>query len=803
MKKKLFTALLAAYSLSIVPVSAETFNYSSQLFLDLSTIDTGWTSYNGTSRAKAWVADPGNCTNKSTAEQFAKVGEGITGGASHQYDNAYQANCWLFSPALELESGVEYTVTIWARTHFTPRYDEHESFKVTVGDDASASSQTTTIINQPSYQNGEDFEKLTGTFTPQTTGEFYFGIHCFSAADQDQLFVTGFSVTGETSGGGGGEDPTPQTVTPAAVSDLSVAADGMDGLEVSLFWEYPSESTTGETLKSGDIKKAEVFRNDEVVYTDDEPGMFGVYADQDIAEPGVYVYKVRVYGADDSYDEENEIEVSAGYVGKPTIELPIDIYYPAPEVAEKFTFNDADDNGATWTYVNASQWSRYFQSTIPDDQTTADDYIGTPYVNLAPGFYEVNFNISGTGQTYELGLATNRHVMNETFAKFDFTGNSGVFEVKETKDYVLVVHHTGTTSADSKTLNLNGLTLKQIIVVPGVATGLSAVGSLDNAVITWTNPSTDNVGNTLAEITKAVIYRDGAELATITPADEPTLAPGQSTSYTDETIQQGAKFKYSVEIYNANGKSNAAAPSVTVFAGKGKEANINKSADFTEWELFHADGTNVDWELSGGVLNFYTNALGGGEAYAATPFIYIEPGYDYTFSLEAYALHADDATLELHCGQAHSVDALAKVGDIALEDGNKKEYSFTISSPREASVIDAGSASPLAVGNNTFAVKATTSKKDMYITSYSITGTESETTAITTIAAGNGAMTYANGIVATNSVAKHIAVFGINGALLAQANNATQLSLAGLAHGQTVVVVADIDGQTHTLKVIL
>lgn len=771
----------------------------------------GWTNKNAstaTNQTHSWWPD-----NKSTAEQLSVAG--ATYGAMYKYNEKYNADAWLISPGVKLSKDTEYTVSIWART--TSSYGETEKFKImaATANDVASLKAGTKIIDRNGYINKGDFEQIIETFIPDADGTYYFGVNAYSAMYEDDFFLTGFKVVGPK-GEGGDEpvEPEPEVKVPAAIEDFSVKADTEDKLEVITFWMYPDTSVDGEPLEAGDLVRAELYRDGTLVYTDENPGkedMFGMYIDKVNAE-GVYTYKVRLYGADDCYDEAHEMEVTSDYVGHPTMEMNVDIYNPIPELAAKFTFEDQNGDGSTWTYYNGSQWSRWFQNVLPEGKTVVNDYIGTPYVQLAAGYYKVTMKLSGSNHKYSIGLATNRHDLSSTFTELEgLTNNygtvSGTIEIKEAGEYMLAVHHTGATmyseSAIDNTLKLNEIQLEPVIVLPKVASDLTVEGDLEKAVISWTNPSLNSLGTALSEITKVIVYRDNDAIATITDNDDNQLTPGARASYTDTDFGRGGKFTYKVEVYNAAGKAGQAAPSVKAFVGKGREPEFEEISDFNTWEIFHADGTSADWELDGstGHMNFYSNSISTIEAYAATPHIYLEPGSLYEFTLKAYAKN-DDATLEFMIGTDHSADVMQKLGDIALNNGDAAahvfkfntvdESNFTLDVPEDSQSVE--------VGNTVFAVKATTAKKDVYVSSYAMTRA-TPTLGIETVMAGSGALSYRDRTVHTSAQASAIAVYTLDGRTVASATNTDTLSLAHLEGGQTVVIVAVVDGAKHTLKV--
>jgi hypothetical protein len=92
-----------------------------------------------------------------------------------------------------MTAGTPYTVSFWYRV---PSTLYTENIKLTVGTAATVAAQTTTLVNLTSLVNVGTFTLATATFTPTTTGTYFFGLNCFSIADQDTIYVDDFSITG-------------------------------------------------------------------------------------------------------------------------------------------------------------------------------------------------------------------------------------------------------------------------------------------------------------------------------------------------------------------------------------------------------------------------------------------------------------------------------------------------------------------------------------------------------------------------------------------------------------------------------
>lgn len=102
------------------------------------------------------------------------------------------------------------------------------------------------------------------------------------------------------------------TDTPAAVSELNVAAGEQGALTVKLSWTNPAQTIGGETLTA--LTKIDIYRNEEIVHTIDSPAV-GVGAEwtDHLSENGYVVYKLI---ASNEEGEGKAVKSKQLYVGK-------------------------------------------------------------------------------------------------------------------------------------------------------------------------------------------------------------------------------------------------------------------------------------------------------------------------------------------------------------------------------------------------------------------------------------------------------------------------------------------------------
>ncbi len=167
--KKLITILL----IGLVSVS---FSQTTLLFQDLDNGSSGWT----------YASNSGNDWGVYNSAD-ARSGNGV---AIYQYSSSEAADSYLFFQALYLEAGYTYDVDFWQKVA-SSTYPE--KFELTVGTSNTIASQTTSL-NDWGAQTNESYTNRTASYTPSTSGIYYFAVHCYSDADEWNLFVDDITV---------------------------------------------------------------------------------------------------------------------------------------------------------------------------------------------------------------------------------------------------------------------------------------------------------------------------------------------------------------------------------------------------------------------------------------------------------------------------------------------------------------------------------------------------------------------------------------------------------------------------------
>lgn len=604
---------------------------------------------------------------------------------------------------------------------------------------------------------------------------------------------------------------------PGIVTDLVAVPDRTDALEVALSWTYPDKTNAGATLDA--ITKAELFRNGEVIKTfyNVRPGSFTAYADTDIPAAGAYTYKVICYNDNGYNTDEAAIEVKTGYVGRPTVEAPCTMFVNADNAA-LFTIEDANEDGIGWIF-NAGAWSKTFKSEVPDDDTVMDDYIATPYVHLAPGYYSISMTTGGKYMSYELGYATNRHIIAETFVKVTeviddsanaATDKSFTIAVDTEGDYCFVVHHIGKRNPDYlyyNSIELSAFAIEDSELTPMPATDIIVKESTDSdgsitAHISWLNPAVDNAGRPLESIESMQIIRNGEEYAPVVVE----LIPGQRSELYD-IVPEGGEYSYRIKINLASGTSSTS-EEVFTYIGPGLETPY-ETTGFKEWTVLNLDDDYYQWEDDGkGHICYYKSYSWSGDPddYLLSPLFELKEGKKYEVQFTTGACNGSPYTFDIVSGTSVDPTKLAVVATITSgEHDIQHVFSIETSAIEALEESDSETESPepivfkAAPGKNLFGAHAY-STGEITLTQFHIKET-GDLTGTHTVAAAAGRLSY-SGMTARAQGASRIAAYSLDGTLLAAADG-DSLSLEGLARGTVAVIVATIDGNNTSLKVIL
>jgi len=111
----------------------------------------------------------------------------------YNWDAAVPANDWFYTPPIRLTAGLSYWISYYTKADVSATEEKLE-VKYGTANNAAAMVNllTTNVITNTTYS------QIFKSFTPAATGDYYFGFHAFSDADQYNLYVDDIRVNYST-----------------------------------------------------------------------------------------------------------------------------------------------------------------------------------------------------------------------------------------------------------------------------------------------------------------------------------------------------------------------------------------------------------------------------------------------------------------------------------------------------------------------------------------------------------------------------------------------------------------------------
>ncbi len=499
--------------------------------------------------------------------------------ARYTYNESFDADDWLISPAFRFEAGKLYRLTFdtWNKS-----YDER--IEVMAGSDATPEGMTIQVV-EPTDVTWEEPQQLEAYITVSETGTYYIGFHAISPADMNKLFVDNVMVD------------VYDMEAPAAPTDFT-AVQTEEQLEVTLNFTAPVVKRNGEPL-SGNLDKIELVRDDQVfhIFEDVAPGAALSWVDNgDELTVGSHKYYAVAYNENGAGDKSEVVTVKL----VATLTVPYTADLTQPENFDLFTVIDANEDGSTWNWDDT-----YLTNYNYSADNAADDYLVTLPIQLEAGknySVLVNARNSGIDERFEVLLgaeptaeALSTVVIEPTeVTTYDDMGEEyeGMFSVNEDGKYYLAVH--AISDADAYRLMVNYISIDfgaepTAPAAPSISVVADEQAAL-RAEVSVTAPNFAINGDPLtANLTRIDILRDGSVVGCIED-----IAPGTTTVYVDEPDDVG-NHTYQAIPYNESGKGLKSVK-VTVYVGPDVPSPVE---NFTA-----ADGGNVvalNWDKVGNI----------------------------------------------------------------------------------------------------------------------------------------------------------------------------------------------------------
>lgn len=202
------------------------------------------------------------------------------GQAVYKYNTEEAADDWLISPAIMLEAGKSYPVSIdaWA---YSSKWSERLEIKM--GTSAKPSAMKVQVI-APTEISWTAPQALETIITVEKTGYYHFGLHAISDADMLNLYADNFMVGEALS-----------ATTPAAPRVIAKADPyGLPKAVVTVM--APQYSFSGEALSA--LSRIDLFCDGELLKSFDNVEPAGTYITAEQLGEGAHTFRAVAYDAD-------------------------------------------------------------------------------------------------------------------------------------------------------------------------------------------------------------------------------------------------------------------------------------------------------------------------------------------------------------------------------------------------------------------------------------------------------------------------------------------------------------------------
>lgn len=497
--------------------------------------------------------------------------------ARYTYNESFDADDWLVSPAFRFEAGKQYNLTF---DTWNKGFDER--IEVLVGNDATPEGMTIQVV-EPTDVTWEEPQQLETKIIVSETGTYYIGFHAISPADMNKLFVDNVMVD------------VYEVEAPAAPTDLT-AVQTEEQLEVTISFTAPKVKRNGEPLV-GNLDKIELVRDGQVIHTfeDVAPGAALTWVDNgDDLTLGTHKYYAVAYNEMGAGDKSEVVALKLIV----TLNVPYTADLTQPENFDIFSVIDANEDGCTWNWDDTYRTNYNYSA-----DNAADDYLVTLPIQLdARKNYEVVVNArnSGIDERFEVLLGaeptaeamTTMVILPSDVTTYEDEGQEfeGMFSVDEDGKYYLAIH--AITDADAYRLMVNYISIDfgaepTAPAPPKISVVADELAALQ-AEVTLTAPNLAINGDPLtSNLERIDILRDGIVVGSVE-----NVAPGATVVYVDEPDEAGS-HTYQAIAYNESGKG-LKSEKVTVFVGPDVPAPVEN--------LTAADGGNIvalNWDKVG------------------------------------------------------------------------------------------------------------------------------------------------------------------------------------------------------------
>lgn len=202
--------------------------------------------------------------------------------ARYSYSGDNDADDWLISPAIALEAGSSYTLTVNCKNYKSTYYgDYEEKFEVQLGTLPTVEGMSKVIMSKKTVRGGV-FKDFTQTeITVAESGIYYLGVHCVSDAYRGELDVKSIQL-----------DVIPNDAAPAGCTSVEIEADETGEASATLSFKAPTKTYDGGTLSGTMSIRIRRNGDDIKLFENVTPGQALTYVDSDNVPNGTNNYQI-------------------------------------------------------------------------------------------------------------------------------------------------------------------------------------------------------------------------------------------------------------------------------------------------------------------------------------------------------------------------------------------------------------------------------------------------------------------------------------------------------------------------------
>ena len=359
-----------------------------------------------------------------------------------------------------------------------------------------------------------------------------------------------------------------------------------------------------------------------------------------------------------------------------TTAAPVDVlpYENALNTADlfgEFGVIDSNKDGKTWSFSSSAGAVGYSYSTAND----GDDWLVSPAVKLEGGKkYHFAIDVAAASAKYperievKLGAEPKASALTATvipatdidFANFATLENDEVV-VAETGYYHIGIH--AISDADQYNLFVKNFLIEAGVdpAAPAAVTNFDVVPTENKleATVSFTAPSLTSGGETLTSLTKVVVIRDKAVIASLTD-----VVPGAQVQYVDNDNLSMGNHTYQVIAYNEYGagvKSEEKTVAVSAVLDVPVVFDFATENIFNLFTVINANADDYTWKWNANYGAYYLYAEEDGDDYLISPAVNFEAGKNYKVVVNASCASGNyPEKFRVLVGKAASVEGLTQ-----------------------------------------------------------------------------------------------------------------------------------------------